>query len=55
MVRMADGVPGGLDEAVKIEKKEIEARIRSLGNAVVPQVAEWLGRRILWGLYGYNK
>jgi DNA (cytosine-5)-methyltransferase 1 len=35
--RVADGVSPGLDNA----------RLAALGNAVVPQIAEWLGRRLL--------
>ena len=38
VVRMVHGFPGRVD------------RIRGLGNAVMPQVAEWIGRRILEAL-----
>jgi DNA (cytosine-5)-methyltransferase 1 len=37
-VRVVDGVPGGLDRA---------ARIRQLGNSVIPQVAEVIGRAMM--------
>jgi DNA (cytosine-5)-methyltransferase 1 len=38
VLRVDDGVPGGLDR---------RERITALGNAVVPAMAEWIGRRIV--------
>lgn len=38
VLRVDDGLPGGLDR---------RSRIESLGNAVVPQIAEWIGRLIV--------
>ena len=32
---------------VTLVRQDRVARVRSLGNAVAPQVAEWIGRRIL--------
>ncbi len=40
---VADGVPDWLDRAMSERTK----RLRALGNAVVPQVAEYIGRAIL--------
>lgn len=39
--RVANGLPDRLDRTYRAE------RLKGLGNAVVPQVAEWLGRRII--------
>ena len=36
--RMDDGIPAGLDDA---------AAVRALGKSLVPQIAEWIGRRII--------
>ena len=40
---MADGIPDWLVEAMSDRTK----RLSRLGNAVVPQIAEWIGRRII--------
>lgn len=39
--RVTNGIPKGLDEDLR------QARIKQLGNAIVPQIAELIGRRIL--------
>lgn len=39
VARMASGVPGGVDDRIP--------RTRALGNALVPQIAELIGNRIL--------
>ena len=54
---VADGVPYGLDgpwarepdgiPRVAVGVPERVAQLRALGNALVPQIAEWLGRRII--------
>jgi DNA (cytosine-5)-methyltransferase 1 len=36
--RMDDGISAGLDDA---------AAVRSLGKSLVPQIAEWIGKRII--------
>lgn len=38
-LRGADGLSGGMDE--------LKARVNALGNAVCPQVAEWIGKGIV--------
>lgn len=40
---VADGIPDWLERAMRDRTK----RLGRLGNAVVPQVAEWIGRKIL--------
>ena len=54
---MADGLPAALDGHWDAEPPDTprtgygipdgKARLRALGNALVPQVAQWLGERIL--------
>ena len=39
--RVTDGIPEGLDEKARKE------RVKQLGNAIVPHIAEMIGRRIL--------
>ena len=40
---VVDGIPNRLDRAMSNRTK----RLSKLGNAVVPQIAEWMGRRII--------
>jgi DNA (cytosine-5)-methyltransferase 1 len=42
--RVVDGVSDRLD------KRRRQERIKQLGNAVVPQVVEWIGRQLVRGL-----
>lgn len=39
--RLADGVSN------RVDKEEASSRMKQVGNAIVPQAAEWLGRRII--------
>lgn len=39
--RVTDGVPKGLDESLRRD------RIQQLGNSIIPDIAEWIGRIIL--------
>jgi hypothetical protein len=41
--RMAHGLPDWLDRAMSNRTK----RLKALGNSVVPDCAEWIGRQIL--------
>jgi DNA (cytosine-5)-methyltransferase 1 len=43
--RMDDGIPAGMDSTQhnRIRKE----RLKALGNAIVPQASEWLGRQIV--------
>jgi hypothetical protein len=43
---MADGLPDQLDADIAAAMQDRTKRLGRLGNAVVPQVAEWIGRRI---------
>lgn len=46
-----DGWEDGVDRVVRKAPKRV-ARLRALGNAVVPQVAQWIGERIMEGEKG---
>lgn len=43
MDRVVDGVSPTLDDV----KKHIKGQLHGLGNAIVPQLAEWIGRQIM--------
>ena len=43
--RMDDGIPAGMDSAQ--HNRNRKERLKSLGNAIVPQASEWIGRQIV--------
>ena len=51
--RMDDGLPSWVDEAHNARglhgarEKERQARVKALGNSLVPQIARWIGLRIV--------
>lgn len=45
LCRDDDGVPAGVVRASALKHRRF--RLKAIGNAVVPQVAEWIGRRIM--------
>jgi site-specific DNA-cytosine methylase len=47
VARLVPRFPKGMDRHRGRRRRE---RIRGLGNTVVPQVAEWIGKRILDGV-----
>ena len=43
--RVDDGIPAGMDRSEF--KKLRKSRLQALGNAIVPQASEWVGRQIV--------